>query len=120
MKIAITAEGTDLASRLDQRFGRAGKFIVYDMETSSITVADNTQNLNATQGAGIQAAQNVAGLGVRAVITGHCGPKAFKVLQAAGINIFTCDAQTVQDALDSYRAGKLAEIESPDVEGHWA
>lgn len=119
MKIAVTSEGSELISRLDQRFGRAAKFIVYDVDASTYTVANNVQNLNAAQGAGIQAAQLVDSLGVQIVITGHCGPKAFRVLQAAGIGIYTSDAQTVRDALDLFQAGKLREIDSPNVEGHW-
>ena len=77
MKIAITSQGKELESPVDPRFGRAKFFIVADTEQEGFTVADNGQNLNAAQGAGIQAGRNVVDLGVQAVITGHVGPKAF-------------------------------------------
>ena len=77
MKIAVTSLGESLDSPIDQRFGRARFFVLYDLESGEWTVHDNTQNLEAAQGAGIQAAQHVVNLGVEAVITGHCGPKAF-------------------------------------------
>ena len=119
MKVVFTTSGDDLAAPLDSRFGRAPKFIVYDLDNETFEVFDNFQNLNAAQGAGIQSAETVARLGAKALVTGHCGPKAFRVLQAAGIKIFTTDATTVAEALALYRAGKLAEAQSADVEGHW-
>jgi len=119
MKIAITTDGIDLSAPLDSRFGRAPKFLIYDLAANTFDVVDNEQNLNAAQGAGIQSAQNIARLNVKALVTGHCGPKAFRVLQAAGIKIFTCDAATVAEALERYRSGKLREAADADVEGHW-
>ncbi|HQL01680.1 MAG TPA: NifB/NifX family molybdenum-iron cluster-binding protein [Smithellaceae bacterium] len=120
MKIAITTSGNDLSAPLDPRFGRAPKFLIYDLEADTFNVIDNLQNLNAAQGAGIQSGQNIARQGVKALVTGHCGPKAFRVLQAAGIKIFNTSASTVAEALDQYRTGKLTEAGSADVEGHWA
>lgn len=119
MKIAITTSGNDLAAPLDSRFGRAPKFLVYDLDANTFDIVDNEQNLNAAQGAGIQSAQNIARLGVQTLVTGHCGPKAFRVLQAAGIKIFNTSAATVNEALDQYKAGKLSEAADADVEGHW-
>jgi predicted Fe-Mo cluster-binding NifX family protein len=120
MKIALTTSGNDLKAPLDSRFGRAPKLLIYDLETKTFEVVDNEQNLNAAQGAGIQSAQNIARLGAKALITGHCGPKAFRVLLAAGIKIYNTSAATVSEALELYVAGKLAEAASADVEGHWA
>ncbi len=119
MKIALTTSGDDLNATLDSRFGRAPKFLIYDLDAKTFEVIDNEQNLNAAQGAGIQSAQNIARSGVQAIITGHCGPKAFRALQAAGIKIYNADAATVTEALDQYRTGKLMEAQSADVDGHW-
>jgi predicted Fe-Mo cluster-binding NifX family protein len=119
MKIAFSTSGNDLNAPLDSRFGRAPKFLIYDLDGNSFEVVDNEQNLNAAQGAGIQSAQTVARLGAGALVTGHCGPKAFRVLQAAGIKIYNTSAATVTEALNLYVAGKLAEAKSADVEGHW-
>ncbi|MDD4357349.1 MAG: NifB/NifX family molybdenum-iron cluster-binding protein [Smithellaceae bacterium] len=119
MKIALTTSGNDLNSPLDTRFGRAPKFLIYDLETKTFEVVDNDQNLNAAQGAGIQSAQNISQQGVKALVTGHCGPKAFRVLQAADIKIYNTNAATVSEALELYAAGKLSESTNADVEGHW-
>jgi predicted Fe-Mo cluster-binding NifX family protein len=93
---------------------------VLDTETNNLQVVDNTPALNTAQGAGIQAAETLSRLGVQAVITGHCGPKAFRVLSAAGINVFSADALTVAEALERFRTGELPGVASADVEGHRA
>ena len=119
MKVAFTTSGQSLDAPLDSRFGRAAKFLVYDIETGTIDIVDNEQNLNAPQGAGIQAAQTVARLGVDSIVTGHCGPKAFHVLSTAGVRVYTSDAVTIAEALEALRSGTLESIDSADVEGHW-
>jgi len=121
MKISITAQGKELSSEIDLRFGRAKWIIVVvvDSETGDFTAYDNVVNLNATQGAGIQTGQNIADTGVEAVITGNIGPNAFKTLNAAGVKIFLAETQTVQQALDSFKAGKLKEVDGTNVEGPW-
>ena len=119
MKIAITTTGDTLEAPLDKRFGRAARFLVIDGEGAVLDVVDNNQNLNAPQGAGIQSAQNVAATGAEAVISGHCGPKAFQVLTQSGIKIYACDAATVKEALQQFQSGKLKAAEDADVEGHW-
>ncbi len=119
MLIALTTSGNDLSAILDKRFGRAPKFLIYNTETKEFTLKDNTQNLNASQGAGIQAAQNVAASGAQAVITGHCGPKAFRVLTAANIAIYNTKAAIVQQAIDMFTNNELTAAVQADVEGHW-
>ncbi len=120
MKIAFSTSGADLNAPLDSRFGRALTFLVYDTETAVFALVDNKQNLSAAQGAGIQSAQNVVAAGAQALVSGHCGPKAFRVLAAAGIQVYTSDAPTVAAALALHREGKLKESLAADVEGHWA
>ena len=119
MKVAVTSQGRELSSAVDPRFGRAKVFVIVDTETGEYTTADNSQNLNADQGAGIQAGRNVVELGVEAVITGHVGPKAFVTLQAGGVKIYTGAAGTVADAVEQFKAGKLKRSAGADVEGHW-
>lgn len=119
MKVAVTTSGDNLAAPFDSRFGRALKFLIYDTETGMFRTIDNAQNLNAAQGAGIQAAQTVVGAGVSSVITGHCGPKAFRALRVAGIKIYHTEAATVGDALERMKAGELRPADDADVEEHW-
>ncbi len=118
MKIVFTTSGNDLNAPLDSRFGRAPKFLVYDVQSGDIQIIDNQKNLNAEQGAGTQAAETVIKLGAKALVTGHCGPKAFRVLAAAKVAIYNTDVPTVNEALELYRAGKLSEATFPDSKGH--
>jgi predicted Fe-Mo cluster-binding NifX family protein len=119
MKVAVTSQGQELSSEVDPRFGRAKWLIVVDTETGKSEAHDNAVNLNATQGAGIQTGQNIADLEVDTVITGNVGPNAFRTLSAAKIRIFLAEKQTVQEAIDSFKAGKLKEVNQANVEGHW-
>lgn len=119
MKIAFTISGGGLDAAMDGRLGRAGQFLVYDLDGGTFEIIDNGRNRDAAQGAGIQAAETIVRSGAKAVVTGHCGPKAFRVLSAAGLAVYRTEAPTVADALDLYRQGKLALIAAADVEGHW-
>ncbi len=119
MRIAFTTAGDSLDSPLDPRFGRAAGFLVYDTGNDTFQIVSNSRNLNAVQGAGIQAAQNLGSLGVDALVTGHCGPKAFMVLSRAGIVVYNTDLPTVSQALESFKNGELTAAVSADSESHW-
>jgi len=119
MKAVVTSQGRELNSPVDSRFGRAKYFVVVDTETGDFSATDNSQNLNALQGAGIQAGKNVVDLGAQAVITGHVGPKAFATLQAGSVAIYTGASGTVAEAIEQFKAGKLDHSNGADVEGHW-
>jgi len=119
MKIAITIAGNDWDAPVDARFGRARQFALVDTEADTFALHDNQQNLQAAQGAGIQSAQRVVELEADAVISGHCGPKAFQVLKAAGIRVYAAQDMSVRQAVDKLKAGELPEAAAPDVAGHW-
>jgi len=119
MKVAVTSTGDTVNATVDPRFGRAEKFIVLDTDTGEVQVVDNTQNVNLAQGAGIQAAENISQLGVQYVITGNCGPKAFRTLSAAGIKVVQGASGTISEAVEQLKTGKLVPAESHNVDGHW-
>ncbi len=119
MKIAFTASGDSLAAPLDPRFGRAPGFLVYDDEAGTLKSVNNEQNLNASQGAGIQTALLICKQDVDCVITGHCGPKAFQTLKAANIKVYPCKAGTIEEAYKQFKAGELTAAEVANAEAHW-
>jgi len=120
MRIAVTSQGPDLNSQVDPRFGRAKGFIVVDTDSDEFSVHDNAQNLNAAQGAGIQAGRTVVDLGVTAVITGNVGPKAFAALQAGNIKVYAKASGTVKEAIEKFKAGQREPANQANVAGHWA
>ncbi len=119
MKIAITSKGTDLDSEVDPRFGRAAYIIIVDSETLEFEVIDNKENVNALKGAGIQAARMVSDTKADVLLTGFCGPNAFKAMNAAKIGVANDATGTVRDAVQAYLDGKLPLSDAANVEGHW-
>ena len=119
MKLSITSTGKELDSNLDPRFGRAAYFIMVDPKTMAFEVVENSQNLNLSWGAGIQASKTIVDNQVDVLITGHCGPKAFKVLQKAGVKLMTGAGGRVTDAVAQFITGKLEILAEADVEAHW-
>jgi len=119
VKIAITTAGEDLSAPIDARFGRAPRFLIYQTGTGAFHLKENAQNLNAAQGAGIQAAMNLCQEKVDAVITGNCGPKAFAALEAARIAVYACEGLPAGEAIEKLKRGELERVGQATVEGHW-
>jgi len=120
VKIAVSSRAGSLDSALDPRFGRAAHFIVYDTETASYEAISNEESVDAAQGAGIKAAETISRLGAQVLITGHCGPKAFETLKAAGIEVvLVSEGCTVSQALEKHKSGQLKATGASDVSGHW-
>jgi predicted DNA-binding protein (UPF0251 family)/predicted Fe-Mo cluster-binding NifX family protein len=118
-RIAVSSMDGTIEGMVDERFGRARKLIVYDLDTGGWEVAENIQQMNLAQGAGTQTAQNVISFGVKAVISGHLGPNAFSILHTAGVEAYSAVNMTVADAVKSYKEGCLVRLFEADVPGHW-
>ncbi len=118
MKIAITASKPDLSSPVDPRFGRCPYFVIVDPDTMEFEANENT-NLYGASGVGIQSAQFVANKGVKALLTGSCGPNAFQTLQAAGIEVITGVSGTVQEAATLYKEENLKSTPQANVPSHF-
>jgi predicted Fe-Mo cluster-binding NifX family protein len=119
MKIVVSAKGPDLEAQVDPRFGRSSYFLLVNPESMEYEVLSNGQNVQAAQGAGIQAAALIARQHPEALLTGNCGPKAYHSLLAAGIPVFLGVKGSVREAVQEFSAGKLTAARSPNVTGHW-
>lgn len=119
MKIAVSSQGKSLDSEVDPRFGRAAFFLIVEPDTLDFEAVDNSAGLNALRGAGIQAAKTVVDKGARVVLTGKCGPKAFSVLEAAGVEVNLNVAGTVRDAVQRYTEGGYKAAGGSNVAPHW-
>lgn len=119
MKIAVTASGTGLESSVDPKFGRASFIILVDSENFGYEVLDNKENANALKGAGIQAARSISEAGAQVLLTGHCGPNAFKALNAAKIGVANNASGTIREAVENYLKGALPLSTAAEVEGQW-
>jgi len=120
MKLCVTSTGPSLESQVDPRFGRAAYFVIFDDDARTFEALENKQQLDAPQGAGVQSAAIVAKSGAQVVLTGNCGPKAFRVLDESKVAVYVgLDGMTVMEAIGQFTAGKLQPISQPNVEGHW-
>jgi predicted Fe-Mo cluster-binding NifX family protein len=114
MKVAVSATGPSLDSPIDPRFGRCQYLLIVDSESLDFEAVENPAVM-APGGAGIQAAELVASMGAGAVITGNCGPNAYQVLSAAGIDVFVGASGSVREAIEVYRRGGLRATPAPSV-----
>ena len=119
LKIAITSKGQDLNSPMDPRFGRAPYILIVDTLNHKLEVLDNSENVNAFKGAGIQAAVMISDRGAKVLLTGYCGPNAFKTLNAAGVKVANDVTGTVRDAVIAYKEGNVSFADSANVEASW-
>lgn len=119
MKIAVTSTGQDVDSPVDPRFGRAAYILIVDADTLDVEVLDNAENVNAFKGAGIQAATLISDKQADVLLTGFCGPNAFKTLDAARVKVAGDVSGTVREAVAAFVGGKIKIVSEPNVEGHW-
>ncbi len=121
MNVAVSAVSNDIKQQVNPVFGRCPGYVIAKIEGKELKETKFVKNPGAEtgMGAGIAAAQAVAGHSVQAVITGNVGPNAFAVLQQAGIKIYLTTGSSVEQALQQLAEGKLSEMPNSNVPGHF-
>ncbi len=119
MKIAVTSKGPGIDSEIDPRFGRGAYLLIVDSETFEFESLDNQKNVNSLKGAGIQTGVMISGKGAEILLTGFCGPNAFKTLKAANIKVVNDVTGHVKEAVVAFNAGKYSFADDANAEGHW-
>lgn len=117
MKIAVTATEPSLDATVDPRFGRCAYFLIVDAEQETFEALENT-NAALGGGAGIQSAQMIANAGAQLLLTGNCGPNAFRTLSAAGIQVVPGCSGSVRAAIEQFKSGQLEAVGEPTVAAH--
>lgn len=117
MKVAVTAMGSTLQAVVDPRFGRCSTFVVVETDDMTFESVHNEAG-QLSSGAGIQSAQLIAGKGVKAVLTGNCGPNAHQTLSAAGIDVVVGCSGHVADVVAQFKSGQLRPAVAPNVPRH--
>jgi len=117
MKIAITSHGENHHAAVDSRFVQADYFILFDPKSATWDSHPHTKSLRDPHEASIQAVQTLAKTGANVLITGHVGPKAFKLLQTQQITLYSFGKinSTVEEALSAFLSGKLSTITVPNA-----
>jgi len=89
LKVAVASSDGTMEGMVDERFGRCKKLVLYTPQSDSIEVIDNEANTRAADSSGIATAQAAIRAGAHAVISGDYGPKAVRVLRAAGLDVYS-------------------------------
>jgi predicted Fe-Mo cluster-binding NifX family protein len=118
VRIAITSSGPTLDSQVDPRFGRARYVLIVDTDSLGVEPIENP-NVAAGGGAGVQTSQMVISKSVDAVLTGNCGPNAFRTLNAADVQIYAGVSGTVRAAVEAFKRGEISSLSAPSVSGHF-
>ena len=106
-RIALSVASPSLDEKVHSKFGRADFILLVDPDTMAWESLANPGR-DAGSGAGIRVGQLLSDRKVTDVISGEFGPKAWDVLNAAGINLHRCGSgTTVREAVDLLKAGKL-------------
>lgn len=117
MNIAFCSTGCDLQSPLDNRFGRASFFLVYNQDSGEVTCIENTAR-SAAGGAGTMAVQQLVDNKAELVIAPEVGPQAMDALKKFNMKVFNQKgAKTAEEALVLYKENKLSIIEEPGAKG---
>ena len=105
VKVAVTAQEPGMQARVDPRLGRAPCFVIVETEDMSHEVLANPY-ASQKACAGLSAAGLLVEKGVKAVLTGVCGPYSHQVLTGAGVEVVTGISGTVREAVEWF-AGRL-------------
>jgi len=112
MKIAFSANGTNMDAAVDPRFGRAGYLVVFDEESGETSYFDNAAISGVAHGAGPQTAQKLGDMQAKILITGNGpGGNAAEVLRKLNIRVFVgAGGMTLTEAHGAYKRGALKEF----------
>ena len=117
MRLAITVGTNQDTPELDRRFGRCAHFVIVDTESRDLEILANPA-VEASGGAGPQAAQFLASQGVDAIVSGEFGPNAFTALEAAGIHMYSSQGGKVDQLVDDFLADRLARATTSSRQRH--
>jgi predicted Fe-Mo cluster-binding NifX family protein len=108
LKIAISSTGKNIEDNVSDVFGRCPYFVIAEIENGEIKRTEIIENKSTGQmsGAGISAAQLMAGKNVNAVITGNVGPRALDALEQFDIKVYS-GSGAIKEVLQEFMDGKL-------------
>jgi len=108
MKIGISSTGKDMQSQVDPRFGRCAYFLIVQTDDMTFEVFKN-EDKSLGGGAGIQSATFLMEKGVKALLTGSCGPNAMDVFNDRGIQVITGQTGLIDDVIRKFKDNKATE-----------
>ncbi|NPE28904.1 NifB/NifX family molybdenum-iron cluster-binding protein [Methanococcoides sp. SA1] len=114
MKIAIPSSETGgLEDYVELHFGKAPAYTIYDTETETVEIIKNTSVHMGGKG---RPPELLKDAGVDIVLCSGVGQKIVDLLEKNGIEIFVGADETVKDAIESWKAGKLYKPKTINLE----
>jgi predicted Fe-Mo cluster-binding NifX family protein len=109
-RICIPSSGPETGDLVDDRFGRAPFFMIYDTGTKK-TEGHKNPACDGMGGVGPKAAQFLITHGVTVLVAERVGGNALEALKAGGIAVLLFDKKgaTVGDAIEAFLQGELGE-----------
>lgn len=90
-------------SEVDERFGRAGYFLIYDLETDEVLSAEENRHKDGAQGVGIAVSNQIIQSGCELALGAQPGPKVDNILKTSKIEFFLAKNCTAKQAIEQYR-----------------
>ena len=112
MKLFLTASGESMSHIIDTSFGRCNFFLLYETEDDNYEFFENQfQDEQSSVGAAV--AQAAIDHGAQAVISVNPGPRAFKVLKEANLEVYHSPEGTkLKDVIVLFGKDELLPLES--------
>jgi predicted Fe-Mo cluster-binding NifX family protein len=108
MKIAISANGTNLEENIVTTFCGCDFFLIVDTKANSLkSVVNETKGIPSEVGG--TAGQLVSNQGIDAVIVSDIGPQALEIFERYGIEVYHGEGK-IKNAIRQLEEGKLSEI----------
>lgn len=110
--LAVCAKKPGLDSEVEERFGRAEYFVIFDEEKNQPQSIENKAKFE-SGGAGGTAVRLLNENGVDVVLVPELGPKAMDAIKAFEMTVYRYTEQkTVRETIEDYKNGKLSKIDT--------
>ena len=112
-KVCVPTAGPGgLDDRVGEHFGRVPTYTIYDSETGSVEVVDNSSEH--AGGTGLPA-DILAELGIDVLLCSGLGRRAIGILSENGIEVCSGVSGTAREAIESWKGGRLSTASEGDA-----
>ncbi len=109
--IAVCAKSQGLDALVEERFGRAQYFVLFNEDNSEVAFIDNAAK-HESGGAGGMAVRLLHDAQVDVVLVPELGPKAMDAIKAFEIKVYRyVDKKTVKETIEDYQNGLLKRLD---------
>ena len=112
-KLCVPTSGSGgLDDLVGEHFGRVPTYTIYDSETGTVEVVDNTSEH--AGGTGLPA-DILSGLGIDVLLCSGLGRRAIGILSGSGIEVCVGLSGTAREAVEAWKGGRLSAASDDDA-----